>query len=388
MTVARIAAFRFALRSRFLAAFWLVALAAAGPAFAGPIDVTVMTRNVYFGAALEPVIAAPDTGALLAEVAKAFGAVVASKPVERMERIADEIALARPHIVGLQEAVLWRSGPRGTLATEVEFDFAGSLLAGLAARGQSYAAVAISSGFDAQAPGFFPAGIPGVLPPGLVDIRLSDREVILVRTDLPLAEFRVLGAGSDVYAARYPISIAGSMLEARRTYAFVDVEMSGRRFRALSTHLDPVVAPVQEAQAAELVAVADASPYRQILLGDFNSPADGSGTDTYGDVLAAGFADSWNEKGAGDGFTSHQAPDLLNPASLLDERIDFVFHRGGFRTLSVDVVGEELADRTASGLWASDHAGVLATLRLVPVPGSSILLLFGCAALCAVRLRR
>ena len=31
---------------------------------------------------------------------------------------------------------------------------------------------------------------------------------------------------------------------------------------------------------------------------------------------------------------------------------------------SVDVVGEEPADRTASGLWPSDHAGVIATLTL------------------------
>ena len=387
MTAPRIAAPRFAFGCRILASLGFVALTAVAPALAGPIDLTVMTRNVYFGTVLEPVIAAPDPATLVAEVAKAFGAVVASKPLERMERIADEIAAARPHVVGLQEAVLWRSGPRGILATDVAFDFAGSLLAGLAARGQSYAAVAVSAGLDAQAPGLFPTGIPGVVPPGLVDIRFSDREVILVRTDLPLTEFRVLGAGSGTFAARYPIPIAGAPLESLSTYAYVDVEMSGARFRALSTHLDPLVAPVQEAQTAELVAVADASPYRQILLGDFNSPADGSGTDSYSQVLAAGFTDSWTEKGAGDGFTSHQAPDLLNPVSLLDERIDFVFHRGGFRTLSADVVGEDLADRTASGLWASDHAGVLATLRLLPVPGSALLLLIGCAAMCVVRLR-
>ena len=79
---------------------------------------------------------------------------------------------------------------------------------------------------------------------------------------------------------------------------------------------------------------------------------------------------------------------MLNDASTLDERIDFVFHRGGFRTLSVDVTGDELADRTISGLWPSDHAGVLATLRLVPAPGSLVLLLIGCAAMGAMRLRR
>jgi hypothetical protein len=31
--------------------------------------------------------------------------------------------------------------------------------------------------------------------------------------------------------------------------------------------------------------------------------------------------------------------------------------------LDADVVGDELGDRTPSGLWPSDHAGVVATLR-------------------------
>lgn len=370
--------------------FVLCALAAP-PAAGGPIDVTVMTRNLYFGADLAPIIAAPDAGALVARAGEVFGAAVASRPVERMERIADEIAAARPHIVGLQEAVLWRSqspsalagGPPGP-AADVQFDFVGSLLSGLAARGTPYAAVAVASGFDGQVPGLFPTGIPGVLPPGLNDIRLTDRDAILVRTDLPSSEFRVLASGAANFAARYAIPVGGSLLEAVQSYVFVDVEMSGHTFRAASTHLDPLVAPVQEAQAAELIDVLTGLAFPQIALGDFNSPADGSGTASYAAMLAAGFSDSWLEQGSGDGFTYGQAPDLLNDVSLLEERIDFVFHRGGMRTLSVEVVGDELADRTASGRWPSDHAGVLATLRLVPSPGTASLLLLGAAGLLVV----
>jgi len=35
----------------------------------------------------------------------------------------------------------------------------------------------------------------------------------------------------------------------------------------------------------------------------------------------------------------------------------------------VEVVGDEQADRTASGLWPSDHASVVATFRLPTMRG-------------------
>ena len=41
-----------------------------------------------------------------------------------------------------------------------------------------------------------------------------------------------------------------------------------------------------------------------------------------------------------------------------------VLFRQNLCALDADVVGDELNDRTASGLWPSDHAGVVADLRL------------------------
>ena len=55
---------------------------------------------------------------------------------------------------------------------------------------------------------------------------------------------------------------------------------------------------------------------------------------------------------------------MLNPVSLLTERIDFVLFRGDFAVHSVEVVGDEPVDRTPSGLWPSDHAGVVAQLEV------------------------
>jgi hypothetical protein len=66
----------------------------------------------------------------------------------------------------------------------------------------------------------------------------------------------------------------------------------------------------------------------------------------------------------GDGFSCCQAEDLRNTASLLDERVDLVLLKGALTAKQVVVVGDESADRTESGLWPSDHAGVAATIRL------------------------
>jgi hypothetical protein len=117
-----------------------------------------------------------------------------------------------------------------------------------------------------------------------------------------------------------------------------------------------------------------------VFVGDFNSAADGSSTATYANLIAAGLQDAWTHVLPGDpGYTSTQNADLMNPISLLSERIDLVLHRGGFSALDVELVGENPADRTPSGLWPSDHAGIVATL--IPEPATLILIAaFGIAA--------
>ena len=100
-----------------------------------------------------------------------------------------------------------------------------------------------------------------------------------------------------------------------------------------------------------------------ILLGDFNSPANGSGA-TYNNLVAAGFKDAWSIGGNSQGLSCCQAPDLLNAQSTLATRIDLVLFRGDFGVNEVDIWGEEPNDGTPSGLWPSDHAGVAARLLL------------------------
>ncbi|MFD7257969.1 hypothetical protein [Streptomyces sp. NPDC059874] len=99
----------------------LTAASAAEP----PATLRVLTRNLYLGADLAPVLAATTQEALVGAVTTAYGNVRATNFPERAEALADEIADSDPHLVGLQEAVLWRSqtpanpGP----ATDIEYDF-------------------------------------------------------------------------------------------------------------------------------------------------------------------------------------------------------------------------------------------------------------------------
>ncbi len=105
-----------------------------------------------------------------------------------------------------------------------------------------------------------------------------------------------------------------------------------------------------------------------IFAGDLNSTADSSldpSFPTYQAVINAGFTDAWQAKRAPDpGFTCCQAPNLLNATSLLNHRIDLILFRGAFGIADVNLIGNQPSDRTPSGLWPSDHAGVTATLTL------------------------
>lgn len=101
-----------------------------------------------------------------------------------------------------------------------------------------------------------------------------------------------------------------------------------------------------------------------VLIGDFNSNAYGTGTQTYTKLKDADFIDAWTIKGKGTRFTCCQADDLLNQDSSLTDRIDLVMFRGNFDVKDVEITGNSQNDRTISGLWPSDHAGLVTNLIL------------------------
>lgn len=331
--------------------------------FAGDRVVTVMARNVYHGVNSEifAVPMATSFGDLLTRVAAVYNGYLARNFHERAVALAAEIEVNRPELIGLQEAVLVRtqSPPDGpaTPATTVALDYVQILLDALAARGLHYEIVVQSIGFDAE--------LPSALG---FDVRHIDREVILARADLATADLKLSNpqAGNFVTNCTFPSAALGPTT-IRRGWVAVDAKIRGKSFRFVSTHLDgdclPFTSAIQQAQAAEILAGPAATDLPVVLVGDLNSPGDGTGV-TYNSVMAAGFVDAATEAGLADRLTCCQANDLLNAVSILDSRIDFVLFRGGFTVLGADVIGDEPVDRTPSGLWPADHAGVVSRLQL------------------------
>src|SRR5437870_8873041 len=74
---------------------------------AGERGITVLTRNIYLGADLGPVLTAPPAQIPLV-VAQTFAKIQATNFPGRAGRLAQEIAATAPHLVGLQEVTLYR----------------------------------------------------------------------------------------------------------------------------------------------------------------------------------------------------------------------------------------------------------------------------------------
>ena len=123
----------------------------------------------------------------------------------------------------------------------------------------------------------------------------------------------------------------------------------------------------QEAQAAEFLAGPAKTGGRVIATGDFNSAADPATTDTptttYADLTKSWFKDAWAVNDGDPGLTCCQNGTLTNPVSALHTRIDLVLTHGAVKAKSAEVVGDQPIGATPP-FWASDHAGVVATLNL------------------------
>jgi endonuclease/exonuclease/phosphatase family metal-dependent hydrolase len=200
---------------------------------------------------------------------------------------------------------------------------------------------------------------------------------MLIRKD-GKSGLKVLGTNSGHFQRNCVLPSALGPIEVVRGCTSVDLSIRGKAVRFINTHLDgdcsDFAPAIQLAQAQEIlqgpVQEAKAKNLPVILLGDLNSKADGSGTQTYAELLEpeVGFVDAWAEEGrdSDPGYTCCQDDNLLNNVSHLSDRRDFVlFHYGAFQATDAEVVGANPADRTPSGLWPSDHAGVVAELRLL-----------------------
>jgi endonuclease/exonuclease/phosphatase family metal-dependent hydrolase len=107
-----------------------------------------------------------------------------------------------------------------------------------------------------------------------------------------------------------------------------------------------------------------------ILTGDLNSDptgATGAKPDAYNVFTRAGLRDTWllrNPKGSGNNCCLKQETITDPPPGPFDHRVDHILARGRFKVLRTRIVGTDPANRTAAGLWPSDHGGGATTLRL------------------------
>ena len=336
-----------------------------GPTAADRAGVTALTWNVYVGAEIGRVIQARTPEEAIALATEEWAHVQATNFPARAGMLAQAIAARRPHVVGLEEAALYRTTDRPfeELATHVAYDFLQLLVDSLRARGLDYSLAAVDRTTDIQVPvivGFDPPG-----QPIFAGVRFTDGDAVLVRGDVARANPR-----SGVYAAYVPVTLGGVSSGVYQGWSSVEAAIGGRTYRFVATHLaGQEVRDIQLAQTQELLTLLGSDPRPTILVGDFNSDAFGADptrvTPTYGLVRADGYQDTWVEPDRkAPGLTCCERSDLLNPRPTFDQRIDFVFARNlpaDVVLIRREVVGDRPGDRTSVGLWPSDHAGVAVT---------------------------
>ncbi|MEV0284622.1 MULTISPECIES: endonuclease/exonuclease/phosphatase family protein [unclassified Kribbella] len=368
----------------------------AAPALAEPNKpVTVMTRNIYLGADIQrPIRATAGLTGAAAFVALGNANHVTRQIVDRTnfprrsELLAAEIAGAKPDLIGVQEVALWRHGPLelpgagspGALnATTVDYDFLAILLQDLRQAGVPYKAVVVQRESDVEAPAFVGNPFTGMATQGR-DVRLTVSDVVLLRAS---SNLRVIDSGSGQYDARLVLDVAGLPATTIRGFNWVDVAHgSGRSFRFVNTHLEAFSSDLALAQAMEMLSGPAGDRGRTTIIGcDCNSdplnstvkPTDPLGTPHNGPYNfitgPGGFTDLWlTWRPAEQGWTSGLNETVDEPAPpSFDHRIDMIFARPApgeqVRVVAGEVTGATSAAKDpVTGLWPSDHAGVVLTL--------------------------
>jgi len=360
--------------------------------------IKVMSRNLYLGADIFPVIAAaqdPNPIAVPLAVTDVFTSMQASNFPERAQAIADEISRRRPHVVGLQEVSIWRTQIPGDFlagnpvaASDVAYDFLEILMAALEERGLNYTVAASVDNADLELP-----MIIGVMPDGVTpifgDLRLSDRDVVLVKDNDNVSYSNVFNGN---FAVNGVVEVGGMPIEFTRGYNMLDVNVQGSDYRFVNTHLEvngsePFISlqAVQMNELMQTVAATTSPDLPVIMVGDFNSdPSEPPFVSTSGipgldglplvppylQAVGTSYEDLWlSKKRPKDGFTCCFDPAVSDADAELTSRIDHIFLDPKDRVivkLKAKVVGNSDADMTDdSGLFPSDHAGVFGKIKLL-----------------------
>jgi hypothetical protein len=350
----------------------------------------VMSRNIYLGGDItRPIRAALDRTGQQGVLALGHANHELRQVVDRTDfgtrsrLLAEEIAAAQPDLVGLQEVALWRHGPMQLDsvgppdATEVDYDFLAILLADLANRGVHYQTVHIQQESDVEAPAFTGNPFSGTAG-SAEDVRLTDRDVILVRSG---AGIKIDGSGGGHYRPQFAVKLGDRTFPFLRGYSWADVDIGSTRMRFITTHLESQSSKLARAQAEELLnGPAADTGLSTIIVCDCNSnpssPTEnsaipvGSGAAYRMITNDHGFSDLWLQQPDRGGGNTASLGELVNDKTAdFERRIDLALARPApdaqIVVSRVELTGDELSDRDpASKLWPSDHAGVVVELRI------------------------
>jgi hypothetical protein len=369
--------------------------------------ISVMTQNQYLGADLSPILAAPGPLALNNAVLDALAQAASNDFPLRVGLLAQKIANRRPHLVGLQEVVslgcidlfspLPGQGCDDPSIAGAFNDHLSLTMDALTALGETYVVGASVRNVDLLIPvgtGF--SFLPDIL------VTVTDHDVILARGDVassvvpvPYSGFCTRPSADGGPGCNYIVVAEAETpvgpIAVERGWVGVDVAVGGRDYRFVNTHLEimepdptePLSPFIQAAQAAELIAVLDAStPLERslIVVGDINSspddpvipgpfplppPFDTAIFPPYVQFVDAGYTDAWTLRPRdASGPTCCQFADLSNVRSVLDERIDMIFSADiPAQVKRARVLGDGIREKSSIfGLWPSDHGQVAAKL--------------------------
>jgi endonuclease/exonuclease/phosphatase family metal-dependent hydrolase len=332
-----------------VAAALLLVPAAAQAAKAKP-DVSVMSRNLYLGADIIKLVSATDEADQMNQVAALHKTVDQTNFPLRAKRLAREVQLNRPDLIGLQEVARYYRGAAGvhdkqTNSKTVLYDWMKILQTELRALGQHYRVAVEQTELDIET-----ASSEGY------DLRLKLGNAILVRKG---SKVKVTRGFKGIFKHQLTVPLKDQTVTLKRGYAAVDAKVAGKRFRFIDPHAEAYSDSDANGQFKELLATAAKSKkLTTIMAGDFNSsPTRGT---AYNTVIGAGFWDT-GVKAA----TCCQSETLTNATSELtaDNWIDHIVVRPKVKVLRRVILGTRPTDRIG-GLWPSDHAGLVAKLRL------------------------
>lgn len=333
--------------------------------------VNVMTRNLYLGADLAPVIAAKTTE----EVVTASGAimrdVIANNFPLRAEGLAAEILRTKPDLVGLQEVAYWQATPITPPGQAVTIDYLDLLLAQLNKGPDRYEVVVVQDEFGTEVPadvnGVENDGPGGELADAEVLGKLLMRDVILARVGGGVHTWNASGGNFETLLE---LPVGGQVVAVKRGWTATDARVRGSGpFHFVNTHLEAFHPLIRAAQAQELVAPGGpaTSDLPVILVGDLNSDDDtvqGPDQLAYQSLLAAGFV----ERSTNDPLSCCLDSSLLavgagGDVSDFDHQVDHVMTNDPGRIVLER--SEVTGLLPVNGFWNSDHAGVFSALRFL-----------------------